>query len=46
MIMFERDSTKAEANVSKHSVSFEEAQSVFHDEFAVQLFDEDHSGDE
>lgn len=46
MIEFEWDSTKATANARKHGVSFEEAQSVFYDEFAVQFFDEDHSGDE
>ena len=46
MIRFVWDSTKAAANVRKHGISFEEAQSVFYDEFAVQFFDEDHSGDE
>jgi uncharacterized DUF497 family protein len=46
MIKFEWDSTKAAANAKKHGVSFEDAQSVFYDEFAVQFFDEDHSGDE
>ena len=46
MIKFEWDSTKAVANVKKHGVSFEEAQSIFYDEFAVQFFDDDHSGDE
>ena len=45
MIKFEWDSAKATANASKHGVSFEEAQSVFYDEFAVQFFDEDHSGE-
>lgn len=46
MIRFEWDSTKAAANKRKHGVSFEEAQSVFYDEFAVQFFDDDHSPDE
>lgn len=46
MIKFEWDSAKATANVRKHGVSFEEAQSVFYDEFAVQFFDDEHSGDE
>lgn len=45
MIKFEWDSTKAAANAKKHGVTFEEAQSVFYDEFAVQFFDEDHSVD-
>lgn len=46
MIRFEWDSSKATANLRKHGVSFEEAQSVFYDEFAVQFFDEEHSGNE
>jgi uncharacterized protein len=46
MIKFEWDSAKAAANLKKHGVSFEEAQSTFYDEFAVQFFDEDHSPDE
>ena len=46
MIRFEWDAAKATANAKKHGVSFEEAQSVFYDEFAVQFFDEEHSGDE
>ena len=46
MIKFEWDSAKATANARKHGVSFEEAQSVFYDEFAVQFFDEDHSEEE
>jgi uncharacterized DUF497 family protein len=46
MIEFEWDSAKAAANFRKHGVSFEEARSVFYDEFAVQFFDEEHSTDE
>lgn len=46
MIKFEWDPAKAAANLKKHQVSFEEAKSVFYDEFAVQFFDEDHSSDE
>ncbi len=46
MIKFEWDSAKATANIKKHGVSFEEAQSAFYDEFAVQFFDDDHSSDE
>lgn len=46
MIKFEWDPPKAVANLKKHQVSFEEAKSVFYDEFAVQFFDEEHSGDE
>ena len=43
MIKFEWDTAKAASNKKKHGVSFEEAQSVFYDEFAVQFFDEDNS---
>lgn len=43
MIKFEWDSAKADSNKKKHSVSFEEAQSIFYDEFAVQFFDEQSS---
>ncbi|MDP1638174.1 MAG: BrnT family toxin [Candidatus Nitrotoga sp.] len=43
MIKFAWDTTKAISNKKKHGVSFEEAQSVFYDEFAVQFFDDDNS---
>lgn len=43
MIQFEWSTAKARANLKKHGVSFEEAQSVFYDEYAKQFFDEDHS---
>jgi uncharacterized DUF497 family protein len=46
MMKFEWDPPKASANLKKHHVSFEEAKSVFYDEFAVQFFDEEHSSDE
>lgn len=46
MIAFEWDPAKAKANLRKHGISFEEAQSVFYDEFAVQFFDDEHSSDE
>ena len=46
MIRFEWDQSKATANQRKHGVSFEEAQSVFYDEFAVQFFDDEHSASE
>jgi uncharacterized DUF497 family protein len=41
MIKFEWDAAKAASNKKKHGVSFEEAQSVFYDEFAVQFFDDE-----
>jgi len=46
MIRFEWDPPKAAANLKKHHVSFDEAKSVFYDEFAVQFFDEEHSSGE
>ena len=46
MIEFEWDAPKASANLRKHQVSFEDAKSVFYDEFAMQFFDEDHSSEE
>lgn len=46
MIRFEWNPAKAIANLRKHVVSFEEARSVFFDEFGVQFFDEDHAEEE
>ena len=46
MIRFEWDQPKATANLRKHGVSFEEAQSVFYDEFAIQFYDDEHSKEE
>ena len=46
MIEFKWDEAKAAANLKKHQVSFEEAKSVFFDEFGVQFFDDAHSSDE
>ena len=43
MIEFEWDPDKAESNAHKHSVTFEEAKSVFFDEYARQFFDLEHS---
>lgn len=46
MIEFEWDEPKAVANFKKHQISFDEAKSVFFDDFGVQFFDDDHSSDE
>lgn len=46
MIRFEWDPVKAAANLKKHGVSFEEAASIFYDEFAVQFFDAENSSSE
>lgn len=43
MIEFDWDKVKATQNLRKHGVSFDEAKSVFFDDFAVQFFDSDHS---
>ena len=46
MIKFDWDPAKAASNLRKHGVSFEEAKSVFYDEFAIQFYDQPHSSDE
>jgi len=43
MISFTWDSRKNATNRRKHGVSFEEARTVFYDEYAVRYFDPDHS---
>lgn len=45
-IRFEWDPRKAEANLRKHGVSFEDARSVFGDDNALLIEDPDHSDDE
>ena len=44
--LFEWDRHKAEANLRKHGISFEEAQTVFTDPLSMTLPDPDHSEDE
>ena len=46
MISFAWDRTKAESNLKKHKISFEEAQTVFSDPNARMIFDPEHSGGE
>jgi uncharacterized DUF497 family protein len=46
MIKFEWNTAKAVTNIKKHGVSFDEAKSVFFDEFAVQFFDQENSTNE
>lgn len=41
MIKFDWNAAKAATNIKKHGVSFEEAKSVFFDDFAVQFFDQE-----
>lgn len=43
---FEWDTNKATVNLSKHSVSFDEAKTVFQDPFYVVFDDPDHSFEE
>jgi len=43
MIKFEWDASKAASNKKKHGVTFEEAKSVFYDDFAIQFFDDENS---
>jgi uncharacterized DUF497 family protein len=45
-IRFDWDKEKNIANLKKHGISFEEAQSVFVDENALMIHDPDHSSDE
>ena len=45
-ITFEWDDKKAEANLEKHGVSFDEASTVFYDPYALVIEDIDHSYDE
>ena len=42
-LRFEWDKEKNRINRAKHGVSFEEAQTVFYDEYAWLEYDEDHS---
>ena len=46
MLRFEWDERKSKANQKKHAVSFEEAQTVFFDEHAIEFPDPDHSEEE
>ncbi len=43
MVKFEWDAAKADVNIEKHGVSFDEAESVFLDPLAISGPDPDHS---
>ena len=45
MFKFEWDNQKAQSNLLKHGVSFDEAVSVFGDALALTFSDSDHSMD-
>jgi len=42
-LCFEWNEAKSKANIRKHGISFEEAKSVFFDEYALLIADPDHS---
>jgi len=42
-LRFTWEPKKARTNLDKHGVSFEEARSVFYDEYAVEFYDDTHS---
>ena len=44
IISFVWDQKKAESNLKKHRISFEETQTVFSDPNARMIFDPEHSG--
>ena len=45
-IKFDWDPEKAEINLKKHNVSFEEAKTVFFEEKSLLISDPDHSSEE
>ncbi|MBD2361128.1 BrnT family toxin [Anabaena minutissima FACHB-250] len=45
-MQFEWNESKAERNLSKHGISFEEAKTVFDDPLYVDFYDPDHSDEE
>jgi uncharacterized DUF497 family protein len=45
-MQFEWDADKADANLAKHGISFEEALACFFDPEQVAYYDPDHSADE
>jgi len=45
-LTFEWDSAKNDVNITKHKFSFEEAKTVFTDEYGRLIADPDHSDDE
>lgn len=45
-LKFEWNSKKDQTNTKKHGISFNEAETVFYDEHAIQFFDPEHSESE
>lgn len=46
MTEFSWDPKKNLSNIRKHGVSFEEAKTIFLDDYAIRYFDPDHSSEE
>jgi uncharacterized protein (DUF4415 family) len=44
LLRFEWDERKNRENRRKHGVSFDEAQTVFYDDNAIEFYDDEHSG--
>ena len=44
-LTFEWEEDKAEENIRKHKISFEEAKTVFNDRFSITISDPEHSSD-
>lgn len=42
-LQFDWDTHKELANILKHGITFEEASDVFHDDHAIEFYDETHS---
>jgi uncharacterized DUF497 family protein len=42
-LKFQWDDTKAAENLIKHGISFEEAETVFYDPFAIEFYDDENS---
>jgi len=45
-LIFEWDEEKADANLKKHGVGFDEARTIFNDPFSITIYDPDHSVNE
>jgi uncharacterized DUF497 family protein len=45
-LKFQWDSNKNEINIKKHGIDFSEAETVFEDERAIAIYDNEHSSEE
>ncbi len=45
-LSFEWDKSKAQANLKKHKIGFDEARTIFNDPLLVTYLDDEHSKDE